>query len=721
MTSTYRTDVSSAQTFLAALDPTGGSFAFATFPDSKGAPSSLARREHIKIDTPLDRLMQRNEAGAGVFVTVNQTDGVGFGNANIVRIRAVFVDLDGAPLAPVLDAPLTPHIVVESSPGRWHAYWLIRDLPVTEFKRVQQRLAATFGGDTAVCDPARVMRLPGFEHRKAESFVTRIEHIDTETPPYDAVALVRAFELAPEDTRALPKSAGIISGERNTTLTSIAGRLRRAGRSEAEITDSLLEVNRLRCSPPIDDHEVFAISASVGRYPPATTSLASQLTDVGNAERFVRICGPDIRYVGQTRTWLIWSEGRWKADTQSSIVERAKDVAKRMLSEAELEPNEPVRVALHRHALKSMSAPRLRAMLELATSDPQIVVDHRQLDLNDYELSVENGIVNLRTGAFRHRTREDLVTQEAGTNFDASAACPRFMAFLDQVTGGDVAVQEYLQRWMGYVLTGATTEHAFAFFHGAGANGKSTFIDIARRLLGSYATSAQPDTFMARRTGGGPSSDIARLAGKRLVISNEIRDGAQFEENLLKQLVGGDEVVAREMYASEFVFRPKLKLFIAGNHLPVIRGDDEGIWRRVQFVPFVQTIPEAERDKHLVDKLVAELPGILNWAIQGCLTWQKVGLHPPAGIRSATDDYRQEMDILARWLGDECEVRVGLRTAARDLYSSYRQWCDRNGLVSMSEPAFARKLEARGFARVRSRAGNLRDGISLKIALSTAA
>ena len=267
-------------------------------------------------------------------------------------------------------------------------------------------------------------------------------------------------------------------------------------------------------------------------------------------------------------------------------------------------------------------------MLELATSDPQIVVDHRRLDLNDYELSVENGIVNLRTGAFRHRTKDDLVTHEAGTHFDASATCPRFKAFLDRVTGGDATMQEYLQRWMGYVLTGATNEHVFAFFHGSGANGKSTFIDIARRLLGGYATSAQPDTFMARRTGGGPSSDIARLAGKRLVISNEIRDGAQFEENLLKQIVGGDEVVAREMYASEFVFRPKLKLFIAGNHLPVIRGDDDGIWRRVQFIPFVRTIPEAERDKHLIDKLVAELPGILNWAIQGCLTWQKVGLHP---------------------------------------------------------------------------------------------
>ena len=706
-------DVDAAKQFLTVLDPSD-IFSFRTF-DDRDKDRALAKCNHGHFDDFAADLGALNQFGAGVFVTVNESDGAGHGDKNVTAIRALFVDLDGAPLDPVKKWSLKPHIIVESSPERWHAYWLVDGFPLDRFRDAQQAIADRFGGDRSICNLSRVMRLPGFYHQKGEPVMVTVKSIDADHPPYAADEMMAALEVG---TAPVPAKAGrrdpITEGKRNLTLTEIGGRMRRVGKSSAEIEDVLTRINSEECDPPLDEAEVRKIAGSIASYRRESSMPTGIATsDTGNAQRFVEQHGDDVRFVPEQGKWLVWKGGHWGADAANLVIQHAKQTAKSLFENAAETTSDTSRMALAKHAVQSLNRSRLAAMIALASSEPEVVTRMRDLDRNDFMLGVENGIVDLRSGEFRPARREDLLTQRCGTQFNASATCPTFERFLSRVTGGNIELQAYLQRLVGYALTGDTREHCFAFLYGHGANGKSTFLDTLTRLIGNYACQTQPETLMARR-GGGASSDLARLVGKRLVVSNEIREGAHLEENLVKQLVGGDMVTARFLYQEHFEFRPKFKLLIAGNHQPVIKGDDDGIWRRVHLVPFVHTIPEKERDKGLGEKLAKELSGILNWAIAGCLEWQKRGLDAPKIITEATARYREEMDLLGAWIEQECEKGAGFRYSSRQLYENYRRWCEMGGIKPMSAMVFVRKLETRKFLREHTRLGNILLGIRLK-------
>lgn len=702
-----------AARFLRLLNP-NGAFAFATF-DDRGTDKTLARRMHGTLDEHLADLGALNNSGAGVFVTVNATDGTGYGATNVTSVRAVFVDLDGADLGPVESWELAPHLVVASSPGRWHAYWLVTGLPIDEFRAIQQALATRFSGDRSVCDLGRVMRLPGFFHYKGAPHEVLLHAARDELAPYPAAAFKAACAVDMlTDGRMVSSTMDIAEGSRHSTLTSIAGRLRRSGADEEGVLAALLQANEDRCMPPLEVEEVEHIAASMMRYPaahPRPVGLAT--TDTGNGQLFAERHGRDLKYVPELGKWLVWRGSHWDLDKTGEVFERAKDTAKSIFNNAATSESDTVRMALGKHAAQSLNRPRLTAMISMASTERSVVLHMDRLDADDLLLGVKNGVVNLRDGSFRESQREDYLTLRSSTHFDGEATCPTFREFLQRVTGGDVELQSYLQRLAGYILTGSTSEQCFAFLYGHGANGKSTFLDVVMRLCGDYATQTQPETLMARR-GGGASSDLARLVGKRLVVSNEVREGAHLEENLVKQLVGGDVVTARFLYQEHFEFRPKFKLLIAGNHQPVIKGDDDGIWRRVHLIPFQHTIPEKERDKQLGTKLAAELPGILNWAIEGCLAWQTQGLDAPACISEATKRYRKEMDLLGAWIDQECDVTPGRRTSSRQLYENYRNWCESGGIKPMSMMMFVRKLPTRGFRHDHTRTGNVIVGLTLR-------
>lgn len=704
-----------AQQFLDRLEPSGA-FGFAVLPEAKScavAPS----RHYGKVDEFKDHLTSANAAGAGIFVTVNQLDGNGHRRENVNRVRAAFVDLDGAPLEPVTAWKLSPHMVIESSPGRWHAYWLVADLPLDQFATIQKALAQLFDGDPKVCDLPRVMRLPGFAHCKGSPHLVTIERIDEHLGPYPASGLIEALGLVPltRKVAALAERAGLISeGQRNATLASVAGRMRRRGADQDTIHEALSNTNTSRCDPPLSDSEVENIAASIARYAPASCHIPDEaLTDTGNARLFVDQHGADLRYLKERQIWLAWNGTHWEEDSLGSVTERAKASARSMLGIAATIGQHSTRQAVISHAQRSLNRASLTSMMSLASTDPCVAIRHTDLDSDDYLFGVRNGVVDLRTGVFRVSQREDLITQAAGVSYDKDASCPNFLAFLARVTGGDADQQGYLKRLAGYMLTGSTREQCFAFFYGSGANGKSTFINVLSDLLGSYATQAQPETFMARK-GDGARNDIARLAGKRLVVSNEIAEGSHLDENLLKQLVGGDIVTARFLYREHFEFRPRFKLLIAGNHKPVVKGRDDGIWRRIHLVPFEQTIPEPERDKNLGAKLRAELPGILNWAIEGCLEWQRSGLQPTAIVTQATKAYRGSMDLVGDWLDEKCELDVSFQSDSPALYASYKFWCDRSGIKPASRPSFYTMLEDRGHRRKRLRTGPVFEGIRLR-------
>ena len=420
------------------------------------------------------------------------------------------------------------------------------------------------------------------------------------------VSSTTAQDTARRDGR-IPESG------RNNTLTSLAGGMRRKGMSEVAIEAALQAENNSRCDPPLDKSEVSAIAASIMRYPASSPDEVIQsLNDTGNAMRF------GARYVGEViyvpgLGWHVWAASRWCRDGVGKIMELAKQVARDIFKEAAVVSDDSLQKRVCQHASASLKAANLEAVLKLSRSLPELVVGVDQLDSHDMLLGVANGVIDLRTRKLRTAKQDQLITRHSPVVFDAKATCPQFLAFLDQVTGGNKKLALYLQRVVGYALTGSTGDQCLFFLYGSGANGKSVFLNVVKDLLGGDLACQTPsETLMIKRSGG--TNDIARLQNVRAVIANEVEGGTLLAEALVKQMTGGERISARFHYQEFFEYMPKFKLFIAGNHKPVIRGRDNGIWRRIRLIPFTVTIPKAKRDAHLLTKLRAELPGILNWA-----------------------------------------------------------------------------------------------------------
>lgn len=486
----------------------------------------------------------------------------------------------------------------------------------------------------------------------------------------------------------------ILESSRNNTLTSLAGTMRRRGMTPEAIEAALQTENLVRCKPPLSQEEVAAIARSVGRYAPASSGDVSQtLNDTGNAQRFAQCHKDDVRFAPGVG-WLVWNGLHWERDTTGKVKELAKAVARGIFHEAAVAPDDSLRGVISRHANSSLKAANLKAMLALAESIPELVVEPGQLDADDLLLGVANGVIDLRTGKLRLSRREDLITRHSLVVYDKNAKCPQFIQFLWQITCGDKAQAAYLQRVVGYCLSGLTEQQCLFFLHGSGANGKSTFLNMLLALLGSELARQTPtETLMVKRSSA--TNDIARLRNVRVVVANEIEEGSLLAESLVKQLTGGDSIAARLLYEEFFEFTPKFKLLIAGNHKPTIRGRDNGIWRRVRLIPFEATIPPAQQDKRLFEKLKAELPGILNWAVKGFMEYRKHGLNEPKVISQAVAEYREEMDIIQAWIDECCTVGASCEWRASDAYGSYRLWAEHNGYKPMASGTFSRELAER--------------------------
>ncbi len=274
-----------------------------------------------------------------------------------------------------------------------------------------------------------------------------------------------------------------------------------------------------------------------------------------------------------------------------------------------------------------------------------------------------------------------------------------------------------MQRVIGYCLTGSTREHALFFLYGTGANGKSVFLSLISVLLGDYAKAASTSSFTASATEQHPT-DLAGLRGARFVTAIETEDGARWAESKIKSLTGGDKISARFMRCDFFEFFPEFKLVIAGNHKPGLRSVDEAIRRRLHLIPFTVTIPQNERDPMLGEKLRAELPGILAWAIEGCLAWQREGLNPPLLVREATADYLAAEDAIGQWLEDRCITGGALWTTGAALFSDYQAWSERAGERAMSQKRLTQALESRGFVQSRTRTARGFQGIELRVGVT---
>lgn len=429
-----------------------------------------------------------------------------------------------------------------------------------------------------------------------------------------------------------------------------------------------------------------------------------RLSELGNAERLVARHGKDIRYCHEWNKWLIWSGTHWQIDLTGEVERRAKETIRYMYKEAANIEDEEQRAAVARFAVKSENNRAISSMVELAKSEPGIPVLSDKLDGDIWLLNCLNGTLDLRTGKLKPHDRKDYITKLIPVTYESTADFEEWAKFLHRIMGGKEELITFLQRAVGYSLTGSTKEQCLFMLYGSGANGKSTFLETVAEMLAGYVQRTPTDTLMAKDTSG-ISNDIARLKGARFVVASEVEEGRRMAESLVKQMTGSEKMTARFMRAEFFEFTPHFKLWVGTNHKPVIRGTDQAIWRRIKLIPFSVTIPPEERDKELLNKLRKEMPGILNWAVMGCLEWQKEGLGEPEEVVKATDEYRSEMDVLTRFISDCCTENTQRSTKSSELYKKYAEWSKDNGEFTLSQTKFSTRMQEKGFNKIRTSRG----------------
>jgi putative DNA primase/helicase len=444
-------------------------------------------------------------------------------------------------------------------------------------------------------------------------------------------------------------------------------------------------------------------------------------TDLGNARHLVARHGQNIRYIPEWNKWIIWRDDRWDIDTDGAIMRLAKETVEARFSEAvQLAPGGE-RDALLKHAIKSQAEARLKAMVSLAESEASVVVAAKMLDADRWLLGVQNGVIELKTGSFRSNRREDLITKFANVVFDPNAQCPEWLKFLDVVMGGDASLQDYLQRVSGYMLTGMVSEEVMFVLYGTGNNGKSTYRETLHALFGDYALAADAGLLTERKKAGGATEEIARLKGRRFVAVNETAENDHLNEARIKFITSQDTITARNLYGHLFDFFPSHKTSLTTNHEPIVRGTDEGIWRRVQLIPFTVTILKSTVEKDFRDRrLMPELPGILNWALAGLAAYLKQGLDPPQTVLASTQDYRNDMDVVGQWIAERCELDPNATIATREAFADYSLWADEEVGWTLKKLTFRRHLSDRGFGAKKGSGGErMIRGLRLKTWLDT--
>ena len=422
-----------------------------------------------------------------------------------------------------------------------------------------------------------------------------------------------------------------------------------------------------------------------------------ELTDLGNSKRFITQCGHLCRYVYHFREWYVWNGLVWEKDQNGGIMRLAKNVVENMTAESRSGPQELVQ-----HAKKSESFAAIKNMVQLAKSE--LYIDPSDLDRHHWLFNVTNGTIDLRTGQLMAAKQEHLMTQQATIEHREDAKAVRWMDFLQQIMNGNEELIKFIQRAAGYSLTGSVSEQVIFFLYGDGQNGKSTFLSILSAMMGSYARTLLARSLMVKKYDG-INNDIAALKGARLVVTSEGEQDQYLAEALIKQLTGGDQRKARFLFGEYFEYEPTDKIWFMTNHKPVIKGRDAGIWRRILLIPFAVAIAAEDQDKQLKEKLMNELPGILNWAIEGCLEYQRHGLNPPQGILAASKAYMAEMDLVNQFVEETCEVEAGSKVRLKELYGRYIEWSKIRGTHILGCKKFQQELKVHGY-NYRNSTGN---------------
>jgi putative DNA primase/helicase len=427
-------------------------------------------------------------------------------------------------------------------------------------------------------------------------------------------------------------------------------------------------------------------------------SLAMRCTDLGNSVRFVDKFSEQVIHCMAIGGFGVWDGSRFEPDESNRTQELAKQLPAEIVkasSELFSAGKEDQAKKHFNWALKSGAGARVAAALTLAKSDPRIAVRTRELDCDPLLLNVLNGTVVLRTGELRPHDPADRLTKLAPVNFEPDSPAPIWDAFLKEILPSE-ALRRFVQKWVGYCLTGLQRDQILPIFYGVGANGKSTFINLIIELLGDYAQNAAPELLMSKGHENHPT-ERADLFGRRLVVAVETEENKRLSESFVKMLTGGERIRARHMRQDFFEFDPTHHVILITNHKPVVRGTDHAIWRRLRLVPFDQTFEESAQDKELPEKLKREMSGVLNWAIEGCLAWQEEGLKTPEEILSATSEYREDQDVLGTFIAECCDEDPQRYTPIAGLWRVFEEWARTSGERPGSKKKLSQKLGERGY------------------------
>jgi P4 family phage/plasmid primase-like protien len=543
------------------------------------------------------------------------------------------------------------------------------------------------------------------------------------------------------------KLPGAVEGQKgdNATFRAACKILRGFGLSEEECFQVLLEEFNPRCDPPWSERELSekirnareygkepidgkltnspderqnecastsvpdyrgdiadlerANPSLVDRWLKTNSSDGFHLTDTGNSKIFAMRYGADVRFCKQIG-WFVWDGLRWVRDDTGAIYGFAKQMVLDCYSSLADVADQDFREKVFKHLVKSESAKGITSMLALAESERGISIGVGQLDQDLLLFNVLNGTLNLRTGVLQEHRRGDHITRLAPVNYHPQAACRRFEKFLAEIFESSNDLIRFVQQYFGYALTGSTAEQCFAIFYGCGANGKSTLVKTVQRVLGDYASQCGIETFLTKHNGGIPN-DLARLHSARAVFASESEDGQRLAESLVKQITGGDLMTARFLHREFFEFEPRFKLFLSTNHKPTIRGTDQAMWRRIRLVPFNVVFPPEKQDKGLLAALWQERDGIFAWIVRGLQDWQSNGLITPPEVANATQDYREDQDVIGQFL-DECVYGPTMSALpCNKLYRIYVWWAKKRGEYVHSERRFQSAITERGIKRGR--------------------
>lgn len=416
-------------------------------------------------------------------------------------------------------------------------------------------------------------------------------------------------------------------------------------------------------------------------------------TDLGNGERFRDQHGENVRYVYAADKWYLWDAKRWQEDEGHLIQQLAKDTALSIRFE-------PATDVKRRAAFmfESQQSGKLSSMLKRAQSETPIPVTFDRFDARPFLLNIANGTVDLRTGQLHEHRREDYHTKIIPIEYHQNVECPAFEKFIYTAMGGDQDSIDYLQRAVGYSLTGSTSEKCLFFLHGKTDTGKTVFLELLRYMFGEYGATTSSGTLAAKQSRDNRiPNDLARLHGARIILASEGEQGDFLHEGMIKSFTGGDTITARFLRQEYFEFRPVGKIWFGTNHVPRFHGGDSALERRIRLVPFNVQVPRSKQNANLLKQLKTEAEGILNWMIKGCLDWQRVGLQPPEKIKAATEQLVADNDDIQQFIDECCVVGPDAEVSRPALYAKYKSWSAATGRGQLGERAFISAMEPRGF------------------------